>query len=35
MNVFEVHAGIVEDYASYISSFIKIADSEIAHKVKE
>ncbi len=35
MNVFEVHASIVEDYASYISSFIKIADNEIAQKVKE
>ncbi len=35
MNVFETHARIVEDYASYIRSFINIADGEIAKKVDE
>ncbi|MFC1734740.1 DEAD/DEAH box helicase, partial [Candidatus Hydrogenedentota bacterium] len=34
MNVFEVHKRIVEDYASYIRSFINIADSEVASKVE-
>lgn len=29
MNIFETHANIVSDYASYISSFIKIADPKI------
>lgn len=35
MNVFETHAKIVEDYASYIRSFINISDSEIAQKVDD
>lgn len=35
MNVFEIHASIVNDYASYIRSFINIADGEIAKKVEE
>ncbi|MFH1998329.1 MAG: DEAD/DEAH box helicase [Planctomycetota bacterium] len=35
MNVFETHARIVKDYASYIRSFINITDSEIARKVEE
>ncbi len=35
MNVFEIHANIVKDYASYIRSFINIADGEIASKVEE
>jgi superfamily II DNA/RNA helicase len=34
VNIFETHARIVSDYASYISSFIKISDSEIEKKVK-
>lgn len=29
MNVFQTHANIVSDYASYIQSFISIADPEI------
>src|SRR5436309_15838757 len=33
MNVFETHAKIVRDYASYIRSFINIADSAISQKV--
>src|SRR5947209_11345743 len=33
MNVFDTHAKIVGDYASYIGSFINIADSEIRLKV--
>ncbi|HNO77160.1 MAG TPA: DEAD/DEAH box helicase [Phycisphaerae bacterium] len=35
MNIFEVHASIVEDYASYIKSFINISDSEISEEVKD
>lgn len=35
MNVFDIHAGIVRDYARYISSFINIADDGIATVVKE
>lgn len=35
MNVFETHARIVADYASYIRSFINIADAEIAAKVEQ
>jgi ATP-dependent helicase YprA (DUF1998 family) len=31
MNIFETHSRIVSNYASYISSFIKIAD----HKIRE
>ena len=34
MNIFETHSRIVSDYASYISSFIKISDREIENKVK-
>jgi superfamily II DNA/RNA helicase len=33
MNVFDTHAKIVQDYASYIRSFINIADPEIREKV--
>lgn len=29
MNVFQNHANIVSDHASYIQSFISIADQEI------
>lgn len=35
MNVFNTHSKIVEDYASYIRSFINIADQEIRAKVDE
>ena len=35
MNVFETHAKIVADYASYIGSFINIADPAIRHTVEE
>jgi superfamily II DNA/RNA helicase len=35
MNVFKTHSKIVEDYASYISSFINIADKDIKAKVDE
>lgn len=34
MNVFDIHSGIVSDYASYIGSFINIADDAIASAVK-
>lgn len=34
MNIFEIHSRIVSDYASYISSFIKISDPEIQRVVK-
>ena len=34
MNVFETHAAIVDDYATYIRSFIKIADPSIRDKVE-
>jgi len=34
MNIFETHARIVSDYASYISSFIKISDPEIQKVVE-
>ena len=35
MNVFDTHAKIVGDYASYIRSFINIADPAIRRKVDE
>lgn len=35
MNVFEVHAGMIDGYADYIRSFINIADGEIANTVEE
>lgn len=35
MNIFETHARIVKDYASYICSFINIADKKIEAKVTE
>ena len=35
MNVFETHAKIVSDYASYIRSFINIADADIRHVVED
>lgn len=34
MNIFETHSRIVSDYASYISSFIKIADPKIRKVVE-
>lgn len=34
MNIFETHSRIVSDYATYISSFIKISDRKIEHTVK-
>ncbi len=34
MNILKTHAKIIEDYASYIRSFIKIADPRIHEKVK-
>ena len=34
MNVFETHSRIVEDYATYIRSFIKIADPDIRNVVE-
>jgi ATP-dependent helicase YprA (DUF1998 family) len=34
MNIFETHSRIVSDYASYISSFIKIADPKIREVVE-
>ncbi len=35
MNVFRTHAQIVEDYATYIRSFLKIADPEIRAVVED
>lgn len=35
MNVFETHYRIVNDYASYIKSFINISDEQIESKVRE
>ena len=35
MNIFETHSRIVSDYASYISSFIKISDKEIEARVQD
>jgi superfamily II DNA or RNA helicase len=34
MNVFQTHAQIVNDYATYIGSFLKIADPQIRNKVE-
>lgn len=34
MNVFDIHAGIIKDYANYIGSFINIADEAIATVVR-
>ena len=34
MNIFETPSRIVSDYASYISSFIKISDQKIENTVK-
>ena len=34
MNIFDTHANIVSDYATYISSFIKIADPKIRDVVE-
>lgn len=33
MNVFDTHAKIIEDYSSYIQSFLNISDPEILEKV--
>ena len=35
MNIFETHANIVDEYASYIRSFVNISDEEIKNKVDE
>jgi superfamily II DNA or RNA helicase len=35
MNVFQTHADIVADYATYIRSFLKIEDPAIRHTVEE
>lgn len=35
MNVFQTHAEIVDDYATYIRSFLKIEDRAIRHTVEE
>ncbi len=35
MNVFQTHAGIIEDYATYIRSFLNIADLTIFEVVEE
>jgi len=34
MNVFEVHSRIIDDYARYIRSFIRIDDDEIRWTVE-
>ena len=33
MNLFKTHASIIEDYSSYIRSFISIADPDISQVV--
>lgn len=35
MNVFDTHRRIVDEYSSYIKSFINISDEEIENKVRE
>ena len=35
MNVFDIHRQVVDDYASYIGSFINIADPAIRAKVHQ
>ncbi len=35
MNVFQTHSRIVEDYKTYICSFLNIADSKIRERVEE
>jgi ATP-dependent helicase YprA (DUF1998 family) len=35
MNVFQTHAGIIEDYTTYIRSFLNIADPTIFEVVEE
>ena len=35
MNVFQTHAEIVNDYATYIRSFLKINDPEIRNTVEK
>lgn len=32
MNVFDTHARIVKDYATYIGSFLRIADPKITRE---
>ena len=34
MNVFTIHKNIIDDYSSYIESFINIKDADISDKVK-
>lgn len=34
MNVFQIHSGIVDDYATYIRSFLNIADPTILEVVE-
>src|SRR5215813_14570785 len=34
MNVFQTHSGIIKDYATYIRSFLNIADPTILHVVE-
>lgn len=35
MNIFQTHAQIINDYSSYISSFLNIADPEIKNHVEQ
>jgi hypothetical protein len=35
MNVFQTHSRIIEDYKTYICSFLNIADPKIREKVEE
>ena len=34
MNVFQTHSGIIEDYATYIRSFLNIVDPTILEVVE-
>ena len=35
MDIFNVHKNIIDDYSSYISSFLDISDPGIRNKVNE
>lgn len=35
MNVFQTHSQIIDDYATYISSFLNIADPKISESVEK
>jgi hypothetical protein len=35
MDIFQVHRRVIDDYASYIRSFVAIADEELKSKVEQ